>query len=294
MIINILKIVIFVLVVGSIYMLSVQGFQLASGGLKIFSNWRARKIEDQKVNLKEMMLFIDPKKLVMFNTICPIACTIIVAIFFGMNFGSYVLGALIGLTIGFLIPSIAVKKMIIARKQKFNSQISDGLMILSSCLKGGLSLLQAIEALVEELPVPISQEFGLILRENKMGVPLEESFEKLNKRLPSEELNLLTTAILVSRETGGDITQLFGTLITTIRAKLKLVDNVKTLSMQGKIQGVVMSFLPIGFAMMVYSFNPHYFDVMLSNPTGRALLVYAVVSEIIGIFLIRVFSKMNL
>jgi tight adherence protein B len=167
-------------------------------------------------------------------------------------------------------------------------------MILSSCLKGGLSLLQAIEALVEELPPPINQEFGIILRENKMGMALEESFEKLNKRLPSEELNLLTTAILVARETGGDITKLFATLINTIRAKLKLMDNIRTLSLQGRIQGVVMSFLPIVFVFMVYSFNPRYFDIMLSNPTGRLLLIYAVVSEVIGAFLIRIFSKMNI
>ena len=134
----------------------------------------------------------------------------------------------------------------------------------------------------------------MILRENKMGVSLEESFEKLNKRLPSDELNLLTTAILVARETGGDITQLFGTLINTIRAKIKLMDNVKTLSLQGRIQGIVMSCLPVVFVFMVYSFNPRYFDVMLSNPTGRMLLIYAVISEIVGVFLIRVFSRMNL
>jgi tight adherence protein B len=92
------------------------------------------------------------------------------------------LGALIGLGLGFAVPAIIVKNMITSRKSKFNSQITDGLMILSSCLKGGLSLLQSIEALVEELPPPLSQEFGLILRENKMGIALEESFENLNRR----------------------------------------------------------------------------------------------------------------
>lgn len=155
-------------------------------------------------------------------------------------------------------------------------------------------MLQSIEALVEELPQPISQEFGLILRENKMGIALEESFENLNRRMPSEELNLLTTAILVARETGGDITQLFDGLVQTIRAKVKLNDNVKTLSMQGKIQGIVMSFLPIAFAILVISFQPDYFDIMLSNPTGRMLIVYAIVSELIGMYMIRMFSRVNI
>ena len=275
-------------------MLSVPVRQFVNTSLKAFSEWRLRSIEHQKSNLKDMMLFIDPKKLVMLNTVCPIASTVGFGLFIGINLGSYVLGMIVGLVIGFLIPSIIIKKMVVDRKNKFRAQISDGLMILSSCLKGGLSLLQAIEALVEELPPPISQEFGIILRENKMGMSLEESFEKLNKRLPSEELNLLTTAILVARETGGDITKLFATLINTIRVKIKLMDNIKTLSMQGRIQGIVMSALPIVFVFMVYSFNPRYFDVMLSNPTGRLLLVYAVASEVVGAFLIRVFGRMNI
>jgi len=291
---TILKFTIFALIIGSAGVLAFQIRQLTTSGFKVFTNWRLKKIESQRVNLKEMMLFIDPKKLVLFNTVCPIASTVILAIIVGINFGSYVLGGIIGLFVGFLIPSLIVKRMIVSRKDKFKAQISDGLMILSSCLKGGLSLLQAIEALVEELPPPISQEFGMILRENKMGVALEESFDKLNKRLPSEELNLLTTAILVARETGGDITQLFTTLINTIRAKMKLMDNVRTLSLQGRIQGIVMSLLPIVFVFMVVSFQPNYFDVMLGNPTGRMLLTAAVVLEVIGAFLIKKFSKLNI
>lgn len=261
--------------------------------VKNFTEWRLKKVDEQRKHLKEMMLFIDPKKLILFNVLCPLLC----AVGFGMlghRFGSLIVGGLLGIAIGFVIPSIMLKKMMVMRKAKFSTQISDGLMILSSCLKGGLSLLQSIEVLVEEMPVPINQEFGLLLRENKMGMSLEESFEKLNRRMPSEELNLLTTAILVARETGGDITLLFTTLINTIRAKLKITDQVKTLSLQGRIQGVVMSLLPIGFAISVYSFNPHYFDIMLTSPTGRMLLVYAIVSEIIGVFLIRMFSKVKL
>lgn len=277
----------------AIYLFTVRVCELTPNFYSGIYEWHKKQIAVQKNNLKDMMLFIDPKRLVMLNIVAPLASCMIFALL-GLKFGSVIIGLLIGAIMGFLIPSFVIKNIASSRKNKFRAQISDGLMILSSCLKGGFSLLQAIETLVEELPPPISQEFGLILRENKMGMSLEESFEKLNKRLPSEELNLLTTAILVARETGGDITQLFSILINTIRAKIKIQDSVKTLSLQGKIQGVIMSLLPIGFAMMVYSFNPNYFDVMLANPLGRMLLVYAVISEIIGIFLIKVFSKVNL
>lgn len=250
--------------------------------------WRARGVEMQRTRLKEVFLDMDPQKLFLLNVISPTLLSLL-----GLVVTKSLMGFLIGLSVGFAIPAIIVKNLILMRKAKFNAQITDGLMILSSCLKGGLSLLQSIEALVEELPQPISQEFGLILRENKMGIALEESFDNLNRRMPSEELNLLTTAILVARETGGDITLLFGKLIGTIRAKVKLNDSIKTLSMQGRIQGIVMSGLPIGFAILVVSFQPNYFDVMLSNPLGRGLMVYAVVSEIIGMYLIRIFSRVN-
>ena len=251
-------------------------------------NWRVRGVEMQRAKLKEVFLDMDPQKLFILNIASPtLLCVVALVI------TKSLMGSLIGLGIGFAIPAFIVKNLISARKSKFCSQITDGLMILSSCLKGGLSLLQSIEALVEELPPPLSQEFGLILRENKMGIALEESFENLNKRMPSEELNLLTTAILVARETGGDITLLFDRLVNTIRAKVKLNDSVKTLSMQGKIQGVVMSGLPIGFAILVVSFQPNYFDIMLSSATGRGLMIYAVISELIGMYMIRMFSRVN-
>ena len=250
--------------------------------------WRVRGVEAQRTKLREVFVDMDPQKLFIVNIVAPTILSVI-----GLIVTRSIVGCLIGMGIGLVIPALIVKNMVTMRKNKFNAQITDGLMILSSCLKGGLSLLQSIEALVEELPAPISQEFGLILRENKMGIALEESFENLNRRMPSEELNLLSTAILVARETGGDITQLFSRLIGTIRAKIKITDQVKTLSMQGKIQGVVMSMLPIVFVLMVVSFQPNYFDIMLSSPLGRGLMVYAVISELIGMYMIRMFSKVN-
>ena len=281
----IIKGLIFIMLFASV---SLIGYQLLPVAWDKLYAWRLHGVEVQRTRLKEMFLDMDPQKLFLLNVISPAVFSLA-----GLFFTRSLMGLLIGLIVGFVIPAVVVKNMIGARKSRFNAQITDGLMILSSCLKGGLSLLQSIEALVEELPAPTSQEFGLILRENKMGIPLEESFENLNKRMPSEELNLLTTAILVARETGGDITLLFGRLIETIRVKSKLGESVKTLSMQGKIQGIVMSFLPIGFAVLVVSFNPNYFDIMLSNPMGRGLLVYAVISEAIGMYMIKVFSKVN-
>jgi tight adherence protein B len=134
-------------------------------------SWRVRGVEAQRLKLREVFVDMDPQKLFIINIVAPTTLSVV-----GLIVTRSIVGCLIGMGVGLVIPALIVKNMILSRKSKFSAQITDGLMILSSCLKGGLSLLQSIEALVEELPPPISQEFGLILRENKMGISLEESF----------------------------------------------------------------------------------------------------------------------
>ncbi len=205
-----------------------------------------------------------------------------------------IVGAIVGCFLGFILPSILAKFKEKARVAKFHSQLVDGLMVLATSLKAGLSFLQALEVLVEEMPQPISEEFGLIMKENKMGIRLEESFEKLNKRLPSEDLNLITTAILIARDTGGNLTIIFENLANSIREKTKISEQVKTLTTQGRWQGVIMSFLPIGFAAFIFKTNPEYLQLMLSSQLGRFLLIYAVISELIGMFLISKLTQVEI
>jgi len=158
---------------------------------------------------------------------------------------------------------MVIKIMEKKRVEKFAGQLVDGLMVISSALKGGLSLLQALEVLVEEMPPPISQEFGLILRENKIGLTLEESLRRLNGRLKLEELGLMINSVLVARETGGDLTKVFSRLATTIRDNRKLKENIRTLTLQGRLQGIIMSLLPFVFAWWVMTTNKEHFDIML-------------------------------
>ena len=165
---------------------------------------------------------------------------------------------------------------------------------MSSSLKGGLSLLQALEVLIEEMPAPMAQEIGLVVRENKMGVSLEDSLKHLNKRMNMEELNLVINSILVARETGGELTKVFSRLTTTIRDNRKLKDSIKTLTMQGRMQGLIMSVLPFLFIFWVINFNREHFDIMLQSEIGRTLLFIAGILQIAGMFLIRKFSAIKI
>lgn len=153
--------------------------------------------------------------------------------------------------------------------------------------------MQAIEVVVEEVPAPFSQEFGLVLRENKIGVPLEDSLKHLHERMHLEELDLVINSILVSKETGGDLTKVLSRLSVTLRDNRKLKESIKTLTLQGKLQGIIMSVLPFLFVGWVLSFNRNHFDIMLNSETGRVLLITAAGLQIVGMILIHKFSKID-
>ena len=278
--------------------LAVFGLTFSSVGLAVWAcyplwvkrvgQYQTKKVEETARRLDNMFLNVSTKKLFLIHTLAPLI----------LGGGTFLISgqifiALIAAGFGLVLPTIIIKRLDAERRKKFQAQLVDALMVLSSSLKGGLSLLQAIEAVVEEMNPPISQEFALVLRENKMGISLDDSLERLNKRMKSDELNLIITAISVARETGGELPQILARLITTFREKSKLLGKIKTLTVQGKLQGAIMCILPIGFAILVYSFNPRFFDVMLQDELGQFLLGYALISQIVGIFLIRKFSRVE-
>jgi tight adherence protein B len=147
---------------------------------------------------------------------------------------------------------------------------------------------------VEDTPAPISQEVGWMLKEMKLGVSLEESLERLNKRMPSDELRLITNAILVAGITGGDLTKVFTRIVTTIRDNRKIKDSIRTLTLQGRLQGTIMSILPFIFIWWVLTFNRNQFDIMLKTELGRILLFIASICLVIGIILVRRFSTIRI
>jgi tight adherence protein B len=213
---------------------------------------------------------------------------IILGVFFCILFpeGLRLFGLLFGLVSGFIFPSIYIQAIIKTTRNKFGDQLVDALMIMSSSFRGGLSLVQAMEAVVDEMPDPINKEFGVVLGENKMGVSLDEALNHFYSRMSLTSVQQMITAILLARETGGNLPVIFSRIVTNIRETKKIQQNLATLTIQGKIQGAVMSFLPIGFAFVVYSASPRIFQHMFQSDMGRAMLMYAVVSETIGAVLI--------
>jgi len=213
---------------------------------------------------------------------------------FAMGFAFYILfppemrlvGVVLGIIAGFVFPGIYLKILRQKTQSKFKDQLIDALMIMSSSFRGGLSLVQAMEAVVEEMPDPIANEFGTVLGENKMGVSLEEALYHLYNRVPSSALQQMITSILLARETGGNLPVIFNRIVGNIRETKKIQQNLDTLTVQGKIQGIVMSLLPVGFGFIVYNSNRKIFEHMFTSDLGRALLIYALISQCIGAFMV--------
>ena len=201
--------------------------------------------------------------------------------------------AVAGVAGGFLLPDLWVKQRLKIRRWQFREQFVDALRMLTSSLRAGLSLTQAFEVLESEMPPPASQEYGLMLKAHRLGRSLEEALQGLNDRMHSEELHLLITAVLVARETGGDVTNILSQLIVTIRERKKLDEKVRTLTLQGRLQAYIMSALPILFATFVTASNPHYFDTLLKDPVGNLLLVLAVGLWIVGMVLLLKLSQVD-
>lgn len=252
--------------------------------LSKYNKWQAERVDTAADKLEDSFIFLEKKKKLLL-AISPV-------IFAGLGFVLLrnIFGTILGFFFGLSLPGLLTKMARQKQIKMFQSQLVDSLMILSSSLRAGLSLIQAMEVLCEEMPPPISQEFGLVLKENRWGVSLEESLNKLRERMPLEETNLIVSSVLVARETGGELTKVFARLTDTIRNNVKLKEKIATLTLQGKLQGLIMTFLPVGFTFFIYKQNPDHFNIMLEAELGRILIGVAIFLQLLGMFLIKKIS----
>ncbi len=261
------RVLILLFLFGSVSLLAYQFIPLL---FRRYSEVQKKRTEKAGSQLDSMFIFTEKKRLVRLFTVTPLSLGLL-----GLIIAQNPLGGVIGVIVGLILPPIIIKGMAAKRRNKFAAQLVDALMLLVGSLKAGMSLNQALEVLVEEMPAPISDEFALVVRENKMGVDLGDCLAHLKLRMPVEDLDLINTAIGIVRDTGGDLTEVLENLVLTIREKKKLSDRVRALTVQGRLQGYIMMVLPIAFSIFIYTINPNNFQIMLEYKFGQILLVWA-------------------
>jgi len=165
---------------------------------------------------------------------------------------------LIGAVVGYFIPGFYVRRQQARRLTKFNEQLSDMLNLMVNGLRAGYSTMQAMEAVSKELPSPICDEFRRVVQEMQIGIPMEAALENLLRRIPSEDLDFVVTAVNVQREVGGNLSEILDTISFTIRERVRIKGEIRVMTSQVRTSGVVLSLVPIFLALMIWFISPKY------------------------------------
>jgi tight adherence protein B len=189
--------------------------------------------------------------------------------------------------LGFLGPFGFLKLKQQKRLQKFNSQIGDALGLISNSLKAGYGFMQAVEMVAKEMNPPIQSEFARVMQEVNLGATTEEALLRLTERIASKDLDLVITAMLIQHQTGGNLSEILDNISHTIRERIRIAGEVKTLTAQGRLSGLIIGALPVALAVFLLLLNPKYMMNLFNDPRGRLMVGYAVVAELIAIVIIK-------
>lgn len=171
--------------------------------------------------------------------------------------------------------------------EKFDDQLPDALTMASNAIRVGLSLPQALEIIEKEMPSPVSQEFQLVLKEHRMGKNLDDALERMAARLPSTDLSLVINSIVILRETGGSLSETFDTVVNTIMEREKVKGKVRTLTAQGRIQGLILTGMPFILMYVLHVINPEYIAPLFTTLLGWMFLLFMGLLLLGGGLLIR-------
>jgi tight adherence protein B len=188
--------------------------------------------------------------------------------------------------VGWRIPRPFVNWMYQRRVGLFVNQMVDALGLMSNGLKSGLSIVQSLGLVVQELPDPIQQEFSLILNENKLGVSLEDAFSNLAKRIPAEDVEMFVTSVNILKETGGNLAETFDTIVGTIRERTKVENKIKALTAQGIYQGMFVMAIPPILGVVFQITDPTFMAPLFNTIIGWIIIFVIILLEIVGFFVI--------
>ena len=195
--------------------------------------------------------------------------------------------------IGFKIPKPFVDMLVENKTKAYSEQMVDALTLLSNGIRAGLSMPQAIGMVVDEMPAPISQEYNLMLQQNRLGVPLEECFDNLVKRVPTEDNDMFVSGVNILRETGGNLAETFDTIVIVIRERIRVQQKVDQYTAQGKFQGFTIAAMPFAIGGIFYLSDPNSMTPLFTTIIGNVFLVLALGLDAIGLFIILKIVKIK-
>jgi tight adherence protein B len=227
-----------------------------------FSDWVNKRVEKSSVgdriakNLARADIKMKPGEYI-FVIIVAGALIGLIGWFIG---GQSILLGIVGGVFGLFVPGIYVKRQQGQRLIKFSNQLGDMLNLMVNGLRAGYSTVQALEAVSRELPAPICDEFRRVVQEMQLGISMDQALDNLLRRIPSDDLDLVITAINVQREVGGNLAEILDTISYTIRERVRIKGEIRVLTSQVKYSGRFLSMMPIFVILILYVLNRAYIE----------------------------------
>lgn len=268
-----------VIVAMAVMMLVWSVASIATSGL---ARYRRLFTERANVGLRELFLFVDPGRLFVLNLALLVLLTTLAWVLTRNAIPAIVTAIVVAFGPRFLLRWLRRRRV-----EKLEQQLPDALQMLAGGLKAGVSLSQAIQQLVLESRPPISQEFDLVLREQRLGVSMDAALDGLNKRVPLQSVTLTVSAMRIASETGGQLAETLERAAQTLRQKLAMEGKIRALTSQGKLQAWVVGALPLFLMVVLNKMEPAAMNLMFTTRAGWATLVVIALFEFFGVLVIR-------
>lgn len=288
-ILNLAGSTLYLAVIGLVFLtITCFSFGVFLKGQEFMAGYKDTFTESTDATMSDMFMFVDATRLFYMNLM---AMVIVPAIIWILTRDTITTTAVFILFA--LLPSIIYRRMRKKRMRKFEEQLPDALLMLCGAMRAGASLSIAMDSLVKEQPAPISQEFELFNREQRIGTDFDLSLTNMEKRLPMQDFSMFISALRINREIGGNLAEILESLGETIRRKQQMEGKIESLTAQGKMQGIVMTGLPVLLAGILFFIEPDAMSKLWTDPIGWATLAVIFVMEVLGYTMIRKITSID-
>jgi tight adherence protein B len=219
-----------------------------------------------------------------------LAATVIIVV--GAGGVAYFLSNNILITVGACVAGFFAPRIYIAivrgrRLKAFNNMLGDTINLMVNSLRAGYSVMQAMEAVSKEMDAPISTEFGRVVQEQQLGLSLEQALDNMLRRIPSEDLDMMVTAINVQREVGGNLAEVLDAIAYTIRERIRIKGEIKALTAQSRVSGYMITAVPITLSVIIYLINPDFMSLLFTHRCGWLMIGTSIIGIVVGYVLIN-------
>ena len=273
-------------------LIAVAGFALAMLlADKVGDNlafYRSQFSRNAELEMADMFIFASGRQMFIVNAMLLVLVPLFLHVLFQIH-----LVTLVGAVLMLFVPKLLLNQMSKSRLRKFEEQLPDAFMLLSSSLQSGASLNMALENVVHQSPAPLNQEFGLLIKNIRLGVTLEDALLKLEKRLPLPSFIMASSAIRISREVGGNLVETINTMAAMLRRKRVMEGKIDSLTAQGKAQGTFMAMLPVFLALILSAIEPEAMSQLYTTRNGLLVLTVMIIMEVLGFVFIRKITRID-